>query len=95
MNKNTDVFAGFPVADTTGKIKGVSYVHVDAAKAVMAVHKGGYASSMTEHNAISQYMAGKGLKRKFVVEEYPVGPHENPDSNQWVTNIYYLIEGGK
>lgn len=88
----TDMAAVFPVSDTTQPATGAVILHAGPAKAWMAVQKGGYAASMAYHNALAKKIAEKGLKQAFVVEEYVVGPHEQPDSNKWVTNIYYLVK---
>ena len=92
VNKNTDMMACFPVADSTLKIKGASYVYVAASKAVMAVQKGGYSGSMAVHGAIKKYLDALGRKQTLVIEEYVVTMPQEPDSNKWVTNVYYLVQ---
>jgi len=92
VNKNSDMAVVFPVADSTTSISGTTFIATPASKAVMAVLKGGYSSEMKYHNAITQYMHAKGQTLNYVIEEYPVSPQTEPDSNKWVTNIYYLIK---
>lgn len=89
---STDMMACFPVADSSVQIKGASFVCVPASKAVMAVERGGYGKSMETHNAIKKYMAAKGLMQSFVIEEYVTDKATEPDSNKWVTNVYYLVK---
>jgi effector-binding domain-containing protein len=90
-NKQADLFAGFPVSDTADLIDDDdTFTYAGPAKAAMAVEIGSYSRSMQYHNALRKYMAGKGKKLATVIEEYMIGPKQDPDSNKWVTNIYYL-----
>lgn len=92
VKKNTDVMMGFPVADATAAVKGTIVTNVEASKAYMIVHKGGFSSIPAEHMALGAHVAGKGKTPALVLEEYVSSPHEEPDSNKWVTNIYYLVK---
>jgi len=92
VNKRTDVLAAFPVKDTTTPVVGAVFARVPASKAYMAAHKGGYSSEKNEHEALGKYMSAKGARPSLVIEEYMVGPFQEPDSNKWVTNIYYLVQ---
>ncbi len=92
VSKSSDLVAAFPVADSTNKLAGYSFFYVDSSKAFMAVQKGGYSSSTKYHNALAQEVAAKGKTNTLVIEEYIFGPHDTPDSNKWVTNIYYLFK---
>ena len=92
VKKESDMAAVFPVSDTTKVVKGASVINVPAAKAVMTVLKGGYGKEMEAHTAISKYLTAKGMAHGIVIEEYIAGPGQEPDSNKWVTNIYYLIK---
>jgi len=88
----TDMAAVYPVSDTAKGVKGTSFIKVAGTKAAMVMYKGGYSKEMDAHGAIMKYIAAKGMQRSMVVEEYTVGPHEEADSNKWVTKIYYLIK---
>ena len=90
INHRTDCAVGFPVSDTTMPVKGTTFIHAGPSKAVMAVQKGAYNTSMQYHNAIAKYMAAKALPHTMVIEEYITGPKNEVDTNKWVTNIYYL-----
>lgn len=92
VKHSTDMFAGFPVSDATTKVKDAIVVQVPATKALMAVHKGGYSSSMNTHMALMQQVAAKGLQQQMAIEEYVVGPGTEKDSTKYVTNIYYLVK---
>ncbi len=97
VKKQADVYAAMPVSDTTLRVQGTTFVQVPAAKAAVFVLKGGYATSkfMDAHAALGKYMATKGHTPGLIIEEYTIGqsgPHGEPDSNKWVTNIYYLIK---
>ncbi len=91
-NKTSDLAAVFPVTDTTKPAPGAVILHAGPAKAYMAVLKGGYGNEMNYHNAIMKRLSEKGLKQNVVIEEYMAGPANQPDSNKWVTNIYYLVQ---
>lgn len=89
---NTDMVAAFPVSDTLLPLKNGVFVRVEGSKSVMGVLKGGYGREMEVHNAITQYITAHGLTKQLVIEEYVSGPREEPDSNKWVTNVYYLVK---
>jgi len=90
--KQTNMAAVYPVSDTTKAVKGASFINVAGAKAAMVMYKGGYSKEVEAHGAILKYLAAKGHAQSMVIEEYTVGPHEDADSNKWVTKIYYLIK---
>jgi len=91
-NKRADVAAVFPVSDTTSPVKGTSFFHAGPARAYLAVERGGYSSSGIIHSALARYTAAKGQTPSLIVEEYIVSPKQEPDSNKWVTNVYYLVK---
>ena len=92
VKKETDMAAVFPVSDTTMAVKGASFFHIPASRAVLAVLKGSYSGMMDAHVAIAKYMAAKGEAHGAVIEEYITGPGTEKDSTKWVTNIYYTIK---
>ncbi len=91
VKKETDMAAVFPVSETK-TIKDAAVFNIPKSKAVLAVLRGGYGKEMEAHGAIAKHIAEKGETKGTVIEEYTVGPNEEPDSNKWVTNIYYLIK---
>ena len=91
VKKETDMAAVFPVSDTK-PIKDVVTIDIPKSKAVMAVLHGGYGKEMDVHGAIMKHITEKGETRGTVIEEYAIGRNEEPDSNKWVTNIYYLLK---
>ena len=91
-NKETDMAAVYPVTDTTLLLKEATFITIPPAKSIMAQQKGGYSKSVMIHTAISKYIADKHLKQDVVIEEYISGPPQEPDSNKWITNIYYLLK---
>ncbi|OJW77577.1 MAG: hypothetical protein BGO69_11770 [Bacteroidetes bacterium 46-16] len=86
----TDVAIVYPITDTTGIAKTMNIVHVIPSNSVMITHTGPYSGLMDAHMAIGKYMGEKNKKMGMVIEEYTVGTPQEPDSNKWVTNIYYL-----
>jgi effector-binding domain-containing protein len=91
LKKETDMAAVFPVSDVK-TIKDATIIDIPASRAVMAVLHGGYGKEMEVHSAIAKHIAEKGETKGTVVEEYTIGRDTEPDSNKWVTNIYYLIK---
>lgn len=91
VKKETDMAAVFPVSEAK-TIKDVAVFNIPKSKAVLAVLRGGYGKEMEVHGAITKHIAEKGETKGTVIEEYTIGPNEEPDSNKWVTNIYYLIK---
>ncbi len=91
VKKETDMAAVFPVSEAK-TIKDVAVFNIPKSKAVMAVLRGGYGREMEAHGAITKHISEKGEAKGTVIEEYTIGPNEEPDSNKWVTNIYYLIK---
>jgi len=87
----TDLMAAYAVTDSAAKVAGGTFVVVPSCKAYMAVETGGYSASFKYHSALAKYVHDKGLKETMVIEEYLSGPVNEPDSNKWVTNIYYLV----
>jgi effector-binding domain-containing protein len=92
VNKRADLAAAFPVSDTATPIKGTTFFHAGPAKALLAVEKGGYAKSQAIHEALTKYAASKGQTVTLKIEEYITGPKQDANSNNWVTNIYYLVK---
>jgi len=90
--KETDMATVYPVADTVLANKELDFFHAGPSKAVMATQKGGYSKSVLIHSALAKYLADKKLKQDLVIEEYIAGPPKEPDSNKWITNIYYLYK---
>jgi effector-binding domain-containing protein len=90
-NMKSDVAAGFPVTGSEA-VKGANMVSIPQSNAYMAVHKGGYSSSMAVHDALGKKIDSDGKKLDVVMEDYVVGPATEKDSTKWVTNIYYIYK---
>ncbi|HXS37073.1 MAG TPA: SRPBCC family protein [Flavipsychrobacter sp.] len=91
-NHMADIFAAFPVSDTSKPLNGASCAYIPQSKAYMITHKGGYMSIGNEHMTLQRYIAAKGKRANMVIEEYAIGPYQDKDSTKWVTNIYYLVQ---
>ncbi len=62
-------------------------------KMLKAVHIGSYDSSGETHYLIDDYILKNGLEMNgSVMEVYVVGPATEPDTANWVTEIYYPIK---
>lgn len=87
-----DIAAVFPVMDTTKPVKGISFITVPSSKAYMVEVTGPYSSSGKAHNALMKHVGETKANLSLVIEEYKVGPYQTPDSNKYVTDIYYLYQ---
>ncbi|OSZ79251.1 hypothetical protein CAP35_13640 [Chitinophagaceae bacterium IBVUCB1] len=90
-NQQADMHVGFPVADNK-PVDGGTIVEVAASPAYMIKYTGGYSGSANAHMALGEHMGKSGKKMGLVIEEYIKGPGDTKDSNQYVTNIYYLYQ---
>ncbi len=92
IKKNIDIAAAFPVSDTQTKINESFVVDIKNCKAYRAIQKGGYSNNKKTHDALNKYVTEHGKKQHLIIEEYSINKQNEPDSNKWVTTIYYLIE---
>ena len=92
VTRRADIMAVLPVADSSARLKDAVYLSVPAATSYMAVHKGGYQGLEAVHGALMKYAAAKGRTPALKIEEYTICAPQEPDSNKWVTNIYYLLQ---
>jgi effector-binding domain-containing protein len=93
--KQTDMFAGIPVApgSDTAKVQGFAMVTVPSGKALMIAYHGAYDQSEDAHEAMNDMMKADHLElRDAVTEEYITDPMQEPDTAKWLTNIYYPIK---
>lgn len=91
VKHEADLAVGFPVSGTDA-VKSANMIAVPASSAYMIEYKGPYSGFMGAHGALGQHIAAKGKTPSLVIEEYIVGPHDQPDSTQWVSKIYYLYQ---
>jgi effector-binding domain-containing protein len=72
----------------------LSVVSVPASAAALSVLKGPYDGLGALHRSLARYVADKGYTGVglpvIAVEEYAVGPQDDPDPANWMTNVYYL-----
>jgi hypothetical protein len=91
VKHQTDMAAAFPVSGPD-PVPGATMISVPASSAYMMEYKGGYYGVMPAHMQLGQHVAANGKTRTLVVEEYTVTAPQEPDSNKWVTKIYYLYK---
>jgi len=86
----TDVGVVVPVK---GKepVKGTEIIEVPQSSGYKVTYTGGYSGMMPVHKALGAKVDAAGKKPSMVLEEYVKGPFNEPDSNKWVTNVYYLV----
>ena len=63
---------------------------ITGGKAVVAIHKGSYANLADTYREINKYMMAKHLKPAGDMwEVYVTDPAMEPDTSQWITNVYF------
>jgi len=90
-NQMTDMAPAFPVSAAATSAD-IIMVNIPATKSCQIAYKGGYAGLGKAHEIMGQYIAEKGIQLSYVIEQYQLGPANEPDSNKWVTNVVYLIK---
>jgi hypothetical protein len=90
QNHTTDVGILIPVK---GKqpVKGTEIIELPQSAAYRVTYTGGYYGLMPVHEALNAKVAAEGKTAKLQMEEYIKGPLNEPDSNKWVTNVWYLL----
>jgi effector-binding domain-containing protein/uncharacterized protein YndB with AHSA1/START domain len=76
----------------TTPIPDLTTFDIPAGKMNMIEYRGGYSGSVLAHQALEDLAKESGVEDGMHLEEYIVGPGENPDSTQWVTNIFVLAK---
>lgn len=90
-NMITDMAPAFAIKSTES-VKGFEIVNIPTSNSCQINYKGGYSGIGKSHEIMGQYIAEKGKKLSYVIEQYLVGPANEIDSNKWVTNIIYLLK---
>lgn len=88
-NGQSDCAAAFPVS---GDVKGMTMQDIPESKAYMMKYTGPYSGLYGAHMAMNEHIQDKGVKDVLVLEEYITMPQQEPDTNKYVTNIYYLVK---
>lgn len=88
-NGQADMAAAVPVS---GAIASMTMVTIPEGEGHKLKMVGAYTMDnfTNAHMAIGKYAAEHGLTDPLVIEEYATGPEQEADSNQYITNIYYL-----
>lgn len=88
----SDVAVALPVTPDT-KLPPYVNVAIPANKAIALEMLGSYSALSAMHVALSQELKRRGLKQVLPsIEEYPVGPQQTADENEFVTRIIYQYE---
>ena len=93
-NKTTKLAAAIPIdilADIK-KIKKAEEWLSDSSKTLKITYTGPYSKMGDAHKGFYEYIAEHKLTMSVVIEEYVKNPMTEPDTNKWVTNIYYLVK---
>lgn len=87
----TDIALAFPVSKPIDLGSEYKMVSIPATKAYMMEHYGDYINTETTHEALSAFLAEKGIASKSpIIEEYVTDPAQEPDPKKWLTKIYYF-----
>jgi len=90
-NGTTDIALAFPLAKPIDLGSEYKMVSIPAAKAYMMEYYGDYVNTESAHEAISAFLAEKGITSKTpIIEEYITDPAQEPDPKKWLTKIYYF-----
>lgn len=86
--------AAIPVkGDAKTTVKGYETIVVPAGKNLHIAYMGSYDKSGDAHNSMDAYMKEKNMEQVMpVIEEYATDPMHEPDTNKWLTNIYYPVK---
>lgn len=92
--KSTLMAAAIPVkGDAKTTVKGFETIVVPAGKNLHIAYMGSYEKSGDAHYAMDAYIKEKNMEQAMpVVEEYVTDPMNEPDTNKWLTNIYYPVK---
>lgn len=78
------------VTKTSGRIQ---FREFEPTKVAKTVHMGNYESTAKAHESINNYLAVNKIEiAGFPWEVYVTDPTTEPDTNKWVTEIYYPIK---
>lgn len=91
ITHTVEIMAAYPVADSSVTLKNAIYMWLPSSQAYMVVYKGPYSGIGAAYEVMDKYIAKKGKTSALKVEEYSLGPMQEPDSTKWITNIYYLV----
>jgi effector-binding domain-containing protein len=86
--RTADLLAGIPV--TEGSIEGLD-AHAVSGKVLAIEYYGPYEGVGEAHMAIEEYCKWHDVKTEIAIEEYVTDPETEPDTNKWLTKIYYTI----
>jgi effector-binding domain-containing protein len=83
---------GFPIAEKTWSWQEYQFNRMDSCKAIMVKHWGKYGSDKP-FKALDNYLIEKNLLLDgYPWEVYINGPKTEPDTSQWLTEIYYPVK---
>ena len=87
----TEMAGGAPVASKT-KIEDFESINLTSRKALLIDYYGPYHEIRHAHDAMEVYLQKNGLEPVMpVIEEYVTDPSTEPDSNKWLTRVYYPL----
>lgn len=87
-----DMAAALPVAEARG-VDPYEVISVKAARALTVDYYGPYTGLAAAHEAVDRFMEKHDYgPQQLVVEEYLTDPMTQPDSTQWLTRIYYVLD---
>jgi effector-binding domain-containing protein len=81
-----DATIGFPVS-ARPSASNLEIVEVPAGRALRYTHVGDYPGLSAAYGALEAALAERGLTRKLAIEQYLVGPADDPDPAHWRTEV--------
>lgn len=93
-NQRTEMAPAFHVKDVESvDVEGLELYSVGDSKALKLEYRGDYSGLRAAHESLMRYIQDSNLIfGDLVIEEYVTDPGKEPNSNKWLTNIYYLLK---
>lgn len=90
-NQRTDMMAAIPATGVTA-VPGWESTRLSG-PALKVEHFGAYSKVRPAYDALLECMADFGLEEgTLVVEQYVIGPQQEPDTSKWLTYIYNAVK---
>lgn len=85
--------AGIPTMEPLEGEGEIVPITIEPGEALMAIHEGPYETMAKTYNALEQYAEIQGLELMDMAwEVYITDPQQEPNPEQWVTNVYFPLK---
>jgi effector-binding domain-containing protein len=95
QNQKTDMAAALPTL-AENHVQGTQVFNLPSGRALKLIYKGEGSKSAVAHEAMDAYMLDHLLQQSApIIEEYMTDPTQEPNPENWITNIYYYVNEKK